>query len=42
MKKELYDLDNKKIKEISIDDNVFGIREFPDIIHQFIRYQIFI
>tara|TARA_B100000674_G_scaffold489114_1_gene502539 strand:+ start:43 stop:666 length:624 start_codon:yes stop_codon:yes gene_type:complete len=39
MKKELFNLDFKKIKDISIDDAVFGVKEFPDIIHQFIRFQ---
>ena len=39
MKKELFNLDFKKIKEISIEDSIFGIKEYPDIIHQFVRYQ---
>ncbi|MDC2992171.1 50S ribosomal protein L4 [Pelagibacteraceae bacterium] len=39
MKKDLFNLDFKKIKDISLDDAVFGVKEFPDIIHQFIRFQ---
>ena len=39
MKKDLINLSNNKKTEIEISDNVFGIQSFPDIIHQYIRYQ---
>ena len=39
MKKKLVNLDNKSIKEIELNDKIFGIKFMPDIIHQFIRYQ---
>ena len=39
MKKDILSLENKKIKDIDIIDSVWGIKVFPDIIHQYIRYQ---
>ncbi len=39
MKKELVNLMNKNISQIEIPDSIFGIKVFPDIIHQYIRYQ---
>ena len=39
MKKQVVNLENKKIKEIEIDEGIFGIKILPDIIHQYIRYQ---
>ena len=39
MKKQVVNLENKKIKDIEIDGGVFGIKILPDIIHQYIRYQ---
>jgi len=39
MKKDLVDLTNNKLKKIDIDENIFGIRTYPDIIHQYIRFQ---
>ena len=39
MKKDILNLENKKIKDIEIIDCVWGIKVFPDIIHQYIRYQ---
>ena len=39
MKKELVNFENKKIKDIDINDNVWGAKVLPDIIHQYIRYQ---
>ena len=39
MKKEIVNLENKKIKELDINENIFGLKIFPDIIHQYIRYQ---
>ena len=37
MKKQVVNLENKKVKDIDIDGDVFGIKIFPDIIHQYIR-----
>ena len=39
MKKELVNFENKKIKDIDINDNVWCVKILPDIIHQYIRYQ---
>ena len=39
MKKDLINLENKKIKDIDIDDNIWGVKVLPDVIHQYIRYQ---
>ena len=39
MKKKLVNLQNKSIKELEVPDSIFNVRVFPDIIHQYIRYQ---
>ncbi|MBD1147622.1 50S ribosomal protein L4 [Pelagibacterales bacterium SAG-MED31] len=39
MKKQIVNLENKKIKDFEINLNIFGIKLLPDIIHQYIRYQ---
>ncbi len=39
MKKKIINLKNKTVGDIELNDNIFGIRELPDIIHQYIRYQ---
>jgi len=39
MKKELINFENTKVKDISIDDNIWGVKILPDVIHQYIRYQ---
>ena len=39
MKKNLVNLDNNKVKEIEINESIFCIKTFPDLIHQYIRYQ---
>ena len=39
MKKDLINLLNKKIGEIEVSDNILGQKVFPDIIHQYVRYQ---
>ena len=39
MKKDLINLLNKKIGEIEVSDKIFGQKVFPDIIHQYVRYQ---
>tara|TARA_B110000116_G_scaffold252818_1_gene249033 strand:+ start:1326 stop:1949 length:624 start_codon:yes stop_codon:yes gene_type:complete len=39
MKKQVVNLLNKNVSEIEISDSIFGIKVFPDLIHQYIRYQ---
>ena len=39
MKQQVVNLLNKNVSEIEISDSIFGIKVFPDIIHQYIRYQ---
>lgn len=39
MKKNLVNLDNDKIKDIDLNESVFCIKTFPDLIHQYLRYQ---
>jgi len=39
MKKNLVNIENVKIKDIDVSENIFGQKIFPDIIHQYIRYQ---
>ena len=39
MKKVILNLKNKTVGDIDLDSNIFGIRNFPDLIHQYIRYQ---
>ena len=39
MKKQVVNLLNKNVSEIDLPDNIFGIKVFPDLIHQYIRYQ---
>ena len=39
MKKKLFNLENIKVRDIEIDEKIFGIKTLPDIIHQYIRYQ---
>ena len=39
MKKDLVNLENKKIKDLEINENIFCQKVFPDLIHQYIRYQ---
>ena len=39
MKKLVLNLKNKKVGDIDLDQNIFGIKTLPDIIHQYIRYQ---
>ncbi len=39
MKKLVLNLKNKKVGDIDLDHNIFGIKTLPDIIHQYIRYQ---
>ena len=39
MKKSVVNLKNKTVGDIELDSNVFGIKQLPDLIHQYIRYQ---
>ncbi len=39
MKKHIVNIENKKVKDINIDENIFCVKSFPDLIHQYIRYQ---
>jgi len=39
MKKKVVNLMNKEVSEVELPDSVFGIKVFPDILHQYIRYQ---
>ena len=39
MKKNIVSLENKIIKEIEINEDIFCLKVFPDLIHQYIRYQ---
>jgi large subunit ribosomal protein L4 len=39
MKTQVVNLLNKNVSEIEIPDSIFGIKVFPDLIHQYIRYQ---
>ena len=39
MKTQVVNLSNKNTSEIEIPDSIFGIKVFPDLIHQYIRYQ---
>ena len=39
MKKEVVNLMNKKVSEVELPDSVFDLKPFPDLQHQYIRYQ---
>ena len=39
MKKIVYNLKSNEVGNIELDKNIFGVKTFPDIIHQYIRYQ---
>ena len=39
MKKKVVNLLNKNVSEIELSDSIFGVTVFPDLIHQYIRYQ---
>ena len=39
MKKQVVNLLNENVTEVEIPDSIFGIKVFPDLIHQYIRYQ---
>ncbi len=40
MKQKVLNLDNKVVKEIEISDLIFNTKVYPDIIHEYIRYQM--
>ena len=39
MKKSVLNLKNKTVGDINLDATIFGLKTFPDLIHQYIRYQ---
>jgi len=39
VKKQVVNLENKSVSEIDIPSEIFDIKVFPDLIHQYIRYQ---
>ena len=39
MKKSVVNLQSKTVGDIYLDSTIFGIKELPDLIHQYIRYQ---
>ena len=39
MKKQVVNLMNKKVSEVELPDSVFDLKAFPDLQHQYIRYQ---
>ena len=39
MKKQVVNLQNKNVSDVEISDSIFNIKVFPDLIHQYIRYQ---
>ena len=39
MKKDIVNIKNVKIKDINVNENIFCQKVFPDLIHQYIRYQ---
>ena len=39
MKKNIVNFENKKVKDIDINENIFCLKVFPDLIHQYIRFQ---
>ena len=39
MKISVLNLKNKSVGDIDLNTNIFAIKTFPDLIHQYIRYQ---
>jgi len=39
MKTKVVNLENKTVNEIELPDSIFNIKVFPDLIHQYIRFQ---
>ena len=40
MKHDVNSLDNKKIKELTLDKNIFGVELKDEIIYRMVRYQL--
>ncbi len=39
MKKTVLNLKNKTVGDVDLDTKIFGVKIFPDLIHQYIRFQ---
>tara|TARA_B100001029_G_C14955095_1_gene391118 strand:+ start:124 stop:747 length:624 start_codon:yes stop_codon:yes gene_type:complete len=39
MKKPVLNLSNNKVGDVDLEVSIFGLKQLPDIIHQYIRYQ---
>ncbi len=39
MKKTVFSLKNKTVGDMDLETSIFGIKQLPDLIHQYIRYQ---
>ena len=39
MKKPIFNLENNEVGSLDLSNDVFGIKVFPDLIHQYLRYQ---
>ena len=39
MKKSVLNLKNKPVGDIELDASIFGVKQLPDLIHQYLRYQ---
>ena len=39
MKISVLNLKNKNVGNVDLDNNIFGVKTLPDLIHQYIRYQ---
>ena len=39
MKKPIVNLQNKEVDKLDLPDSIYGIKIFPDLLHQYIRYQ---
>ena len=39
MKKVVLNLKNKTVGDIDLDTSIFGVKNLPDLVHQYIRYQ---
>ncbi len=40
MKQDIKDLNNKKVGDVSLSEEVFGLKDRPDILHQVVRWQL--
>ena len=39
MKKNIVNIENKKVRDVDINETIFCLKTLPDLIHQYIRYQ---